>query len=201
MIWTGQIECGLAGGMDVTSNTPVHIERTLLTLSNYQSKMQWTNENLGNVESQGSIAQSSWSLKRYTGKTMGLHAEEMAQYFCVFREEQENFSISSHQSTPDDTRWKIKEQIIPIENRGYNPVWQKMLIRSSMKKEKLQKMRPVFDRRNGTITAFIISFDRWCLLCCWCLRNMQKKWAILLWVLFVLLPFLPDPRRTCYWAI
>ena len=27
------------------------------------------------------------------------------------------------------------------------------LIRSSMKKEKLQKMRPVFDRRNGTITA------------------------------------------------
>ena len=99
---------------------------------------------------------------------MGLHAEEMAQYFCVSREEQEVSPFQSHPKAHQATQdGKIKEQIIPIENRTVKTrITEDNLIRSSMKKEKLQRMKPVFDRRNGTITAtYFFCFDRRCLLC------------------------------------
>ena len=51
---------------------------------------------------------------------------------------------------------------IPIMN-GKKVVDKDNLVRSVMKPEKLQKMRPVFDKVAGTITAATSSaFDRWC---------------------------------------
>ena len=157
MIWTGQIECGLAGGVDVTSNTPVPHRKDVIDSLKKLPKQDAMDKmkTLAMLNPKDLLPNPPDLTERYTGKTMGLHAEEMAQYFCVSREEQENFSISSHQKAHQATQdGKIKEQIIPIENRELQSrVTEDNLIRSSMKKEKLQKMRPVFDRRNGTITA------------------------------------------------
>ena len=55
----------------------------------------------------------------------------------------------------------MAKQIAPIMN-GKNVVNSDNIIRPEMKPEKLKKMRPVFDKVAGSITAGEFCADRWC---------------------------------------
>ena len=77
---------------------------------------------------------------------MGEHAEDMAKYFGISRAEQEQFAIDSHRKAHEATsEGLISPQIAPIMN-GKKVVDSDNIIRPEMKLEKLQKMRPVFER-------------------------------------------------------
>ena len=157
LIWTGQIECGLAGGVDVTSNTPVpHKKEVIDSLKKLPRQDTFDKaKTLAALNPKDLLPEPPDLTERYTGKTMGQHAEEMAQYFHISREEQEAFSMRSHQQAHQATQsGRIKNHIVPIINRVIKTrVTEDNLIRPTMEAEKLQKMRPVFDRKNGTITA------------------------------------------------
>ncbi|MDH3975925.1 MAG: thiolase family protein [Deltaproteobacteria bacterium] len=87
------------------------------------------------------------------GKNMGQTAEILARDFAINREEQDRFSLLSHQRAAD-ARERLADEIIPLmPPPGYKPVAADNGIRESQTMEALGKLKPVFDRHYGTVTA------------------------------------------------
>ena len=154
-LWMGHATIAVAGGVDVTSNAPVPHKKEVIDKLRAMPKAS-TGSKLSTI---AGLRPSDFFpvppaiTERFTGKTMGEHAEDMAKYFGISRAAQEQFAIDSHKKAHKATSegW-IAKQITPIMN-GENVVDTDNIIRPEMKPEKLQKMRPAFDKVAGSITA------------------------------------------------
>ncbi|HAN31710.1 MAG TPA: acetyl-CoA C-acyltransferase [Myxococcales bacterium] len=155
MILTGERDVVLAGGVDVTSHAPVpHQKRVIDTLQRVQKQKGMAMvKTLSKLNPLDLLPKAPAIEERYTGKTMGQHAELMAQNFEISRESQEQLAIRSHTNAARATAdGLIAPGLVPVQTpRGV--VEQDNLIRSKMDPAKLARLRPVFDRKNGTITA------------------------------------------------
>ena len=155
MILTGERDVVLAGGVDVTSHAPVaHQKRVIDTLQRAQKQKGLAMvQTLAKLNPLDLLPKAPAIEERYTGKTMGQHAELMAQNFEISRESQEALALRSHANAARATsEGLIASGIVPIHtSRGV--VEEDNLIRSKMDPAKLARLRPVFDRKNGTITA------------------------------------------------
>ena len=89
---------------------------------------------------------------------MGLTAEALGMMHGISREQQDAFAVRSHAKAWEATqqgRWN--NEIVPIE--GHDEVGNKVLceidevIRPETTLESLANLKPVFDPRNGTVTA------------------------------------------------
>ena len=155
MIWAGTAQVALAGGVDVTSDAPVpHKKEVIDKLQSMGKKKGWDQlKTIASLRPKDLFPVAPTISEPYTGKTMGEHAEEMAQNFSVSRKEQEDFAILSHAKAHKATeQGLIESQLIHISNRG-KVVSEDNLIRPKMDPERLKKMRPAFDKKHGTITA------------------------------------------------
>ena len=91
-----------------------------------------------------------------TGLTMGESAEKMAQENGIGREEQDAWALRSHQLAAAATAdGRLTREIVPAY---IPPKYDKVItsdngIRADTSLEKLSQLRPVFDRRYGTVTA------------------------------------------------
>jgi acetyl-CoA acyltransferase len=154
-LWMGHASIAVAGGVDVTSNAPVPHKKEVIDKLRALPKAS-TGSKLSTI---AGLRPSDFFpvppaiTERFTGKTMGEHAEDMAKYFGISREEQEQFAIDSHKKAHKATSegW-IAKQISPIMN-GKRVVATDNIIRPEMNPEKLKKMRPAFDKVAGSITA------------------------------------------------
>jgi acetyl-CoA acyltransferase len=87
---------------------------------------------------------------------MGETAEILAKEFKISREAQDVFAMESHHKAERATKDGIlREEIVPVP---VPPKYERMVekdngIRDGQSMEALGKLRPVFDRRNGTVTA------------------------------------------------
>jgi acetyl-CoA acyltransferase len=121
---------------------------------------------IGGVEHMGHVAMDHGvdlnpEMSKYTAKAsnmMGLTAEMLGRMHGISREQQDEFGVRSHQKAWEATvegRWK--NEIVPIEGHDENGA--KTLceidevIRQGANIEDMQKLRPVFDPANGTVTA------------------------------------------------
>lgn len=87
------------------------------------------------------------------GKNMGQTAEILAREFDISREEQDQFSLMSHQRV-EAARERLAEEIVPIMPAPrYVSVEKDNGVREGQTMEALGKLKPVFDRRYGTVTA------------------------------------------------
>jgi acetyl-CoA acetyltransferase family protein len=86
------------------------------------------------------------------GLNMGETAEVLAREFGISRAEQDAFALQSHQRAAA-ARGKFAEEICPIFPPGGNAVTQDNGVRENQSLEALAKLKPQFDRRNGTVTA------------------------------------------------
>lgn len=87
------------------------------------------------------------------GKNMGQTAEILAREFDITREEQDEFSLMSHQRA-EAARERLAEEIVSVMPAPkFNPVDKDNGIREGQTMEALGKLRPVFDRKYGTVTA------------------------------------------------
>ena len=92
----------------------------------------------------------------YCGLNMGDTAEILAKEFHISREMQDEFAMTSHNRAEKATADGIlKEEIVPVP---VPPKYDRMVdtdngIRAGQSMEALAKLRPVFDRHNGTVTA------------------------------------------------
>jgi acetyl-CoA C-acetyltransferase len=87
---------------------------------------------------------------------MGNEAEIIADKFCITRDEQDRFSLQSHQRAAAATdAGRFKEEIVPIEvkqRQGTVVIDSDEPIRRETTLEALQKLKPAF-QEGGTVTA------------------------------------------------
>ncbi|RMG49010.1 MAG: thiolase family protein [Acidobacteria bacterium] len=89
-----------------------------------------------------------------SGLNMGQTAEVLAREWRISREEQDRFSLRSHLRAAA-ARKKLAEEICPVH---LPPKFDKVVdrdngVREGQTLEALAKLKPVFDRRYGTVTA------------------------------------------------
>ncbi|MFQ5843843.1 MAG: thiolase family protein [Planctomycetota bacterium] len=85
------------------------------------------------------------------GLNMGETAEVLAREWAISRERQDAFSLRSHQRVVAG-RERLAEEIAPVYRDG-RAVALDNGVRPNQTMEQLGKLRPVFQRRHGTVTA------------------------------------------------
>jgi len=92
----------------------------------------------------------------FCGLNMGETAEILAKEFNISREEQDEFAMISHNRAERATKdGLLREEIVPVP---IPPKYERMCeedngIRAGQNMEALLKLKTVFDRQNGTVTA------------------------------------------------
>ena len=87
------------------------------------------------------------------GLNMGQTAEVLSREFRITREQQDAFALRSHQRAIA-SREKLREEILPVfATPGYEPIRDDVGPREGQTIEALAKLKPYFDRRNGTVTV------------------------------------------------
>ena len=158
-IAVGQARLILAGGVEVLSDVPIVYSKEARKFLVKLSKTKTTTDKLKML---AQLSLPAWLPKSpalaepLTGLTMGESAEVMAKKNSISREEQDLFAESSHKkAAAAQEKGYFAEEIIPIwPAPKFNPaVDADNLIRKDTSLEALAKLKPVFDRRYGTITA------------------------------------------------
>ena len=93
---------------------------------------------------------------RSTGETMGESAEKMARLNGISREDQDAYAVESHRKAVEAWDKGVYDDEVmpfPLPPDYSRTVERDTIPRSDTSLEKLGKLKPVFDRRYGTITA------------------------------------------------
>ncbi|SEI19811.1 acetyl-CoA C-acetyltransferase [Pseudomonas fuscovaginae UPB0736] len=149
----GQIEVGVAGGSDTTSDAPIglneSLRRTLLEAN--RSK-----DTLGKLRSLLGIRPSMFfkpllprNGEPRTGLSMGEHCEEMAKRWQIKRLAQDELALSSHQALNAAYQRGFFDDLIT----PYRGLARDNNLRADASLEKLAGLGPAYDKRNGTLTA------------------------------------------------
>ncbi len=166
MIRLGQIDCGIASGVDTCSDPPIRISKgfrkTLARWQKLKGMGQWAQElvHLKNLE-WGDLSFDVPSVKEFSnGKTMGQGCEILAQQAGITREEADRFAARSHElahkawekGTMDDH--VLSMQVAP----AFKTVKRDDGPRGDTTVEKLSKLSAAFDKQFGVSTAGNSSF-------------------------------------------
>jgi len=89
------------------------------------------------------------------GLIMGKTAEILAQEFGISRREQDEFALRSHQrATEAASAGRFKDEMVPVyAGKRFDPVTSDVGPRANQTLEALGKLKPIFDRRDGTVTV------------------------------------------------
>lgn len=157
-ILAGQIDVGVAGGADSASVVPVTVSRKLQIALLALTKAKKPADRLKILSRLRlrDLAPVPPAIKEYsTGETMGESAEKMAKDWGIGRQEQDEIAHRSH--TLAARAWaegKLDDIVMHAHVAPYDEVLTRdNCVREGGDLEKYAKLRPVFDRRHGTITA------------------------------------------------
>jgi acetyl-CoA C-acetyltransferase len=151
----GQIEAGIAGGSDTTSDVPIVYSRALqqrvLAINRAKTplaKLQTALKGFSPAELKPSFPGVA---EPRTGKSMGDHCELMAREWHVSREDQDVLALGSHQKLAAAYSRGFFEQLV-VPFRGVN---RDNILRADTSLEKLATLKPAFDKMSGhgTLTA------------------------------------------------
>jgi len=148
----GQIESGVAGGVDTTSDAPIAINEdlreVLLALNRAKSNAARLRA-AARLRPQQIVPEIPRNAEPRTGLSMGEHAAIMAQEWGITREEQDELAVRSHRNLAAayDGGF-LDDLVVPFLGleRDQN-------LRPDSSLEKLAKLRPVFGGEAGTMTA------------------------------------------------
>lgn len=148
----GQIDCGIAGGTDSTSNVPLYLNEHVrkLLLRARRSKSTWESiKQFSKIKLKDFSPQAPANLEPGTGLSMGGHTEYTAKFYNITRAEQDAFSLASHKKMAAATdKGFYKDMVSP-----YLSLTEDNNMRRDTSIEKLAKLRPAFDKEHGTLTA------------------------------------------------
>ena len=159
-ILAGKAEIIIAGGAESMSNVPLLFHPEFKNL-------------LENIMRARNLGQKLYQLRKFKLKylkpiiglklgltdpvcnlIMGDTAEILAQEFGITRIEQDKFAMDSHNKAEKALAAKILEnEILPIPYNGSDILYDDEGIRKGQNLTALGKLRPFFDRKNGTVTA------------------------------------------------
>ncbi len=154
-IKTGQIEVGLAGGSDTTSDVPIVYSRELRERLLATNRARSVPDKLKTAVSGFSLSELKPSFpgvaEPRTDKSMGDHCELMAREWHIAREDQDLLALESHQKLAAAyERGFFEDLIIPFRGVSRDNV-----LRPDTSLEKLASLKPAFDKHSGlgTLTA------------------------------------------------
>ena len=155
-ITMGQADVAIAGGAESLSNIPIlHSKRmsdTLVSLSRART-LGHRVRLIAALRPRDLIPVTPAIAEPSTGLTMGQSAEKMAKENRVSREAQDAWAVRSHlraHAGVEDGR--LAGEIVPVV-LPYQVVAADNGIRPHTSVEEVARLRPVFDRRYGTVTA------------------------------------------------
>ena len=159
LIHQGYAQIVVAGGADALSRVPITVSDRLSKRLVKAAKAKTLGQRVGAFKGlrpkelipvQPAIAEPT------TGETMGESAERMAKENGISREDQDAWAFRSHQLALAGTQdGRLLEEIAPMYlGRDFSTVVDRDNgIREDTSLEKLAKLRPVFDRKYGSVTA------------------------------------------------
>jgi acetyl-CoA acyltransferase len=158
-IQLGHSDCAVVGGAESLSDAPIFASRRLAQSLVELSRARSMGERLKLVSRlrPRDFAPVPPALKEpTTGLTMGESAEKMAQVNGIPRAAQDAFALQSHQRAAaawEEGRFADEVMHVPVPPRFERVSTRDNMVRKDTTIEALSHLRPVFDRRYGTITA------------------------------------------------
>lgn len=151
----GQIEAGIGGGSDTTSDVPIAVNkklrRRLLDLNRARSLGERIKAALRGFSFGEFKPEFPGVAEPRTGKSMGQSCEDMAKQWQIPREAQDQLAFESHRKAAAAyERGFYSDLVMPI--RGLE---RDNILRPDTSLEKLATLKPAFDKRSGkgTLTA------------------------------------------------
>jgi acetyl-CoA C-acetyltransferase len=154
-IAAGQIEAGIAGGSDTTSDVPIvlgtRLRKRLLHINRAKSPMDKLKAALRGFSLGELKPVFPGVAEPRTGKSMGEHCELMAREWKIARGDQDQLALDSHRKLAAAYEAGFFDDLV-VPFRGMK---RDGFLRPDTTLEKLAALKPAFDRRSGhgTLTA------------------------------------------------
>ncbi|HET9719698.1 MAG TPA: acetyl-CoA C-acyltransferase, partial [Solirubrobacteraceae bacterium] len=148
----GQIEVGIAGGVDTTSDAPIAINedlREVLLEVNRAKSNAARLRALAGLRPGQVVPEIPRNSEPRTGMSMGEHTAVMAREWGITREEQDELAVQSHRRLAAAYDRGFEDDLVV----GYLGLERDQNLRPDSSLEKLAGLRPVFGGPEGTMTA------------------------------------------------
>ena len=155
----GHADVILAGGAEALSDIPILASRRLSDILVTASKARTLGARLATfarIRPRDLIPVAPAIAEPSTGQSMGQSAEKMAKENHITRDAQDRWTLRSHQLAAQGTAdGRLTAEIAPWlpQRAGGEVVVSDNGIRSDTTLEQMAKLKPVFDRRYGSVTA------------------------------------------------
>lgn len=155
----GHLDVAIAGGSESLSNIPIlHAQgfAEALVLASKARSLPARLKALARIRPKDLVPVTPAIAEPSTGETMGQSAEKMAKLNSIAREEQDHFALRSHRLAAAGTAdGRLTAEIMPVY---VPPKFDSILtsdngIREDTSYEALAALKPVFDRKYGSVTA------------------------------------------------
>ncbi|HUR92791.1 MAG TPA: acetyl-CoA C-acyltransferase FadI [Gemmatimonadaceae bacterium] len=155
----GHVDVAIAGGAETLSNVPMLHQQSFSDALVKASKSKTIGARAGavaKIRPRDLVPIAPAIAEPSTGETMGQSAEKMAKINGITREEQDQFALRSHRMAAAGTAdGRLAAEIMPVY---VPPKYDSFAsadngIRSDTSMEQLSALKPVFDRKYGTVTA------------------------------------------------
>jgi len=155
----GQLDVAIAGGSESLSNIPILHSQGMaeaLVLASKARTLPTRLKALARLRPKDLVPVTPAIAEPSTGETMGESAEKMAKLNAIAREEQDHFALRSHRLAAAGTAdGRLTAEIMPVyvPPKFDNVLTSDNGIREDTSYEQLAALKPVFDRKYGTVTA------------------------------------------------
>ncbi|MBC7485718.1 MAG: acetyl-CoA C-acetyltransferase [Cytophagaceae bacterium] len=148
----GQIEVGIAGGVDSSSNVPLALGENLRKILLAARRAKTTGAKISQflkIRWRDFTPVVPANVETRTGLSMGGHTEYTAKYYNISRKGQDQFALESHQKMVKAYEAGFFEDMMT----PYLGLTRDNNLRGDTSIEKLSTLKPAFDKVNGSLTA------------------------------------------------
>lgn len=148
----GQIDSGIACGVDTTSDAPLALNedlRGILLEANREKSTMGRLKHLAKVRPGHIVPAIPRNEEPRTGLSMGEHCAIMASEWSVGREEQDELAVRSHHNLAAAYERGFMDDLV----NSFQGLERDQNLRPDSSAEKLAKLKPVFGGSDGTMTA------------------------------------------------
>ncbi len=155
----GHMDVAIAGGSESLSNIPILHSKGMSDILVAASKAKSMPQRLGmlmRIRPRDLVPVTPAIAEPSTGETMGESAEKMAKINGITREEQDQFALRSHRLAAAGIQdGRLTAEIAPLY---VAPKYETVVtadngVRQDTSYDQLAALKPVFDRKYGTVTA------------------------------------------------
>lgn len=150
-IAAGQIETGIAGGVDTNSDLPIEVStrfQKILLEANQAKTTGAMIKTFLNLRPSDLKPKPAAVVEPRTGLSMGDHCELMVKEWGIDRLSQDQLTLRSHQNAAAAYKNGFFTDLIT----PYAGIDKDQIVRADTTLEKLGKLKPAFDKRSGTGT-------------------------------------------------